>query len=220
MLFDAIREKTPIEKGWSGDRKYRAVTADGQLYLLRIASADRLERRKNAFAQMRKCAVLGIPMARPVEFGICDGGVYTLETFIEGTDAETYIHPLPPAQQYAYGLEAGQILARLHTLPAPADAIPWEIRFNAKIDRKIAMYENCELQYDNAQSFLTYIAENRHLLHSRPQCFQHGDYHIGNMMIDTSGKLVVIDFDKEDWGDPWEEFILRCIKVTFRLVEK
>lgn len=40
---------------------------------------------------------------------------------------------------------------------------------------------------------------------NRPQCFQHGDYHIGNMMIEN-GKLVVIDFDRYDFGDPWEEF--------------
>lgn len=40
----------------------------------------------------------------------------------------------------------------------------------------------------------------------RPQTFQHGDYHIGNMMVDRDGKLVVIDFDRWDYGDPWEEF--------------
>ena len=32
-----------------------------------------------------------------------------------------------------------------------------------------------------------YIAENRHLLKNRPQSYQHGDYHIGNMMIDSNG---------------------------------
>lgn len=34
---------------------------------------------------------------------------------------------------------------------------------------------------------------------------QHGDYHTGNMML-CGGKLFVIDFDRFDWGDPWEEF--------------
>ena len=78
------------------------------------------------------------------------------------------------------------------------------------------MYQSCELQYDNSEPFLTYIAENRHLLSSRPQSFQHGDYHIGNMMIDTAGNLVIIDFDRDDWGDPWEEFnrIVWCAQAT------
>ena len=45
------------------------------------------------------------------------------------------------------GLEAGRILAKLHSIPAPIDALDWESRFNAKIDRKIVAYENCELKY-------------------------------------------------------------------------
>ena len=53
---------------------------------------------------------------------------------------------------------------------------------------------------------MCYLSENRHLLAHRPQSYQHGDYHIGNMMITTEGVLTVIDFDKDDYGDPWEEF--------------
>ena len=62
------------------------------------------------------------------------------------------------------------------------------------------------LKYENGQAFIEFIKENRHLLKNRPQCMQHGDYHIGNMMVDTDGNLVVIDFDRDDCGDPWEEF--------------
>ena len=39
---------------------------------------------------------------------------------------------------------------------------------------------------------------NRHLLKDRPQSYQHGDYHIGNMMIDSHGVLTIIDFDQDD----------------------
>ena len=69
------------------------------------------------------------------------------------------------------------------------------------------MYENCELKYESGgDEFLAYLAQNRHLLKNRPQSVQHGDYHIGNMMIDRDGALIVIDFEKQDVGDPWEEF--------------
>ena len=53
---------------------------------------------------------------------------------------------------------------------------------------------------------MKFIAENRHLLAGRPQSYQHGDYHIGNMMIDQNRQLTIIDFDRDDYGDPWEEF--------------
>ncbi len=206
MIFDSITQKEPIEKGWSGDKKYCAVTADGTKYLLRVSPVKNYDRRKRTYEKMREIASLGVPVAEPAEFGLWDEGVYMLERFIDGADADSCRARLDAEKQYRYGLDAGRILAKLHTLPAPPDAAEWETRFNAKIDRKIAMYENCELKYDNGRLFLDYIAGHRHLLANRPQTYQHGDYHIGNMMVDRNGVLTVIDFDREDYGDPWEEF--------------
>ena len=205
-IYSAITSKTPINKGWSGDQKYRAVTRDGSVYLLRVSAPERAERKQREFAQMQRVAALGIPMCQPIELGMCDEGVYSLQSFIEGQDAEQYIPTLPAQKQYEYGYEAGQILSRIHTIPAPDGAPDWETRFNAKIDRKIAMYRDCPLKYDVDKPMLDYIAVNRHLLSGRPQSYQHGDYHIGNMMVDTDGRLVIIDFDRDDYGDPWEEF--------------
>ena len=39
-----------------------------------------------------------------------------------------------------------------------------------------------------------------------PNTFQQGDYPIGNIMINKNNELVVIDFDRHDYGEPWEEF--------------
>ena len=206
-LYEAFVSKAAIDKGWSGDEKYCAVTADGAKYMLRIAPMERLERKQKEFEKMKEVAALGIPMCLPLEFGICEAGVYAIQTWIDGTDAEDAVMAMDAAAQYRYGLDAGRILAKIHTIPAPADAPDWETRFNAKIDRKIAMYEACPLKYDcGSDAFLEYIAQNRHLLKDRPQSHQHGDYHIGNMMIDQAGVLTVIDFDRDDFGDPWEEF--------------
>ncbi len=216
MIFQQIVSKTPIDKGWSGDQKYRAVTSDGSVYLLRVSAPERAERKQRGFAQMQKVAALGIPMCKPVELGTCDEGVYCLQSFIEGYDAEEYIPTLSAQKQYEYGCEAGKILARIHTLPTPDGVPEWEGRFNAKIDRKIAMYRDCPLKYDVDQPFLNYIAQNRHLLKDRPQTYQHGDYHIGNMMVDKAGQLMIIDFDRDGYGDPWEEFnrIVWCAQAT------
>lgn len=216
-LYHTIVEKTAINKGWSGDQKFCAVTADGQKYLLRVSGPDRMERKRREFEHMKQVAQLGIPMCRPVEFGSCDEGVYSIQTWIDGEDAETVIMTADTDLQYRYGLDAGRILLKIHTIPAPDDVAAWENRFNAKIDRKIAMYEACPLRYEQGgEAFLGYIEQNRHLLTGRPQCYQHGDYHIGNMMIDREGILTVIDFDRDDFGDPWEEFnrIVWCAQAA------
>lgn len=217
MYYELIAYRTSLDKGWSRDRKYCAVTADGEKYLLRISSLDRLERKQREYEKMNEVAQLGIPMCLPLEFGICQEGIYSIQSWIDGVDAEEAILAMNADTQYCYGLDAGRILANIHTIPAPADAPGWESRFNAKIDRKIAMYESCALKYESgSEAFLTYIAENRHLLSGRPQSYQHGDYHIGNMMIDRDDILTIIDFDRDDFGDPWEEFnrIVWCAQAA------
>lgn len=177
---------------------------------------DRLERKKREFARMEQVAALGIPMCQPIEFGTCEEGVYSIQSWVDGEDAESVIMSMDREDQYRYGLDAGRILAKIHTIPAPPDAPDWESKFNAKIDRKIAMYEACPLKYDRGgDAFLRFLAENRHLLKNRPQCYQHGDYHVGNMMLEN-GRLIIIDFDRDDFGDPWEEFnrIVWCAQAA------
>lgn len=216
MLLESIVSKTPIDKGWSGDRKYKACDASGKCFLLRLSPAAQFARKQRQFEQMQRVAALGIPMCQPLEFGMCAEGAYSIQSWIHGADAQDVIAALPPARQYAYGQEAGRILAKIHTVPAPEGVPSWPERFNRKIDRKLQMYAECPLKYENGGAFIAHIAASRHLLEDRPQTYQHGDYHIGNMMIDDSGTLTIIDFDRDDYGDPWEEFnrIVWCAQDT------
>jgi aminoglycoside phosphotransferase (APT) family kinase protein len=216
MIYHNIIEKKRIEKGWSGDKKYRAVTRDGEVYLLRVSPPEKAARVKNQVAWMHRIGELDIPMCRLVEYGECAEGPYIIQTWIEGVDGEPGLSAFTPEQQYQYGLEAGRILKKIHSIPAPKDAEPWADRFNRKLDRKIAGYHACPLKYEGGEAFLRHIENTRHLLSNRPQCFHHGDYHCGNMMITCEGQLTIIDFDRDDYGDPWEEFnrIVWCAQLA------
>lgn len=207
--------KEPIRKGQSCDKKYCVATAGGDKFLLRITPEEKSQTRADMFCMQQKVAALGVPMCKPVEFGKCSEGVYILQTWVYGQDAGQVIADLADTEQYAYGIEAGQILKTIHSIPAPETLPDWEIRFNAKINHVIQRYRQCPIQVKEAENFIACIEANRHLLANRPQYFQHGDYQIGNMMIED-GRLVIIDFDRYDFGDPWEEFnrIIWCAQAS------
>ena len=207
-LWKNFTNVEPIVKGWSEDKKYCVTIADGTKYLLRITPVSRYETRKLLFEMLKRVAALDIPMCMPVEFGTCDDGVYSIQSWIDGEDLEVVLPTLSETKQYVLGLKSGEILRKMHTLPAPETQEEWESRFNHKTDRRIRTYleyKEQALTSITEEYFISYVENNRHLLANRPQCFQHGDYHVGNMMIER-GEIKIIDFDRYDFGDPWEEF--------------
>lgn len=213
--FESYVHMEPISKGWSEDKKYCITKAGGQQFLLRITPISRYDARKALFEMLEQVSEQGIPMCRPVEFGTCEEGVYAIHSWIDGIDAQDALPAMSEAEQYGLGKKSGEILCRIHAVSAPPAQEAWESRFGRKVDSKIKRYNDCPIKFEGAEYMMEYISAHRHLLRDRPQCFQHGDYHIGNMMIER-GELIIIDFDRSDFGDPWEEFnrIAWCAQVS------
>lgn len=198
----------PIDKGWSDDKKYYIKTLDQKELLLKISDISQYEQKKREFNYLKVLMDKDIFATCPIDFGLCDGGksVYSLLSWISGEDAESAILKLSKGDQYRLGTKAGEFLKRIHEIQAPKEQESWEKRYHRKIDSKILSYKNCKIQFNGADQMMAYIERNRLLLKDRPQSFQHGDYHIGNMIITPSRDLGIIDFNRMDFGDPWEEF--------------
>ena len=143
-----------------------------------------------------------------LEEGWCNGGENTFRLFswIKGVELEKVIGDLSEEQQYQLGIEAGKTLKEIHKVSCPPDQTNWSTLYNRKVDQKIERYQRCGISIPNAKVILEYIKDHRELLEERPQCFQHGDFHIGNMLFTPDRRLAVIDFNRLDFGDPWEEF--------------
>ncbi len=205
----------PIDAGWSGDQKYRAWTDDGQSYFLRLCPLEKEEKLQKAFSFQKQAADNGLPVSRPLELTSQNGKLLWVEEWLSGEMLEQVLPRFSQEDQYRLGVQAGQIAKALHSLPCPPSQEPWEVHFGKKIDKKIATYHACPLHYENGELFVRYLLENRHLLAGRPQCVQHGDFHVGNMML-CNGMLSIIDFDRPDFGDPWEEFnrIVWCAQLS------
>lgn len=139
-----------------------------------------------------------------------------LSWWIDGIDAEVVLPTLTTKEQYCLGFSVGKILRKLHQIPAPTNLKDWSQRFNKKIDKKIRNYKACSIKITKADKIIDYINDNRYLLENRAQTFQHGDFHVGNMVVTESNKIGIIDFNKYDYGDPWEEFnrIVWCAEIS------
>ena len=205
-IFDTLVSREPIDRGWSADRTYKALDTAGKAYFLRISPMAQYENRKLQFSHMQQVRAMGVRVCGPVEFGVCDAGCYLLLDWIEGRDAEPVLPELTGEERYSYGLEAGRMLKTIHSLPAPFKAEPWADRWRRKAAGKLLAYESAPLKYEKGDLYLELLRRDRHLIDSRPTVWHHGDYHCGNLMFDEEMRLTVIDFDREDVGDPWYEF--------------
>lgn len=197
-----------IKKGWSSDNKYYIEAADGRRMLLRMSDISRYDRYKFEFDSISKLNDKNIVMSRPMDFGICNQGdsVYLLLSWVEGGDAREIIPRLSIEEQYRLGIESGKALSAIHEIEAESPHSSWADYYNSKMNKYIQNYKSCGIHLDGADNMISYVEENRYLLEGRPMSMQHGDYHVGNMVISEDIKLGIIDFNRLDYGDPWEEF--------------
>lgn len=205
LVETMVKEYIKINKGYSNDEKFH-VKINQKDYLLRVSPKYHLKKVQQLFTYIKKVNQLKVPTYKPIEIMIQDDKIHSLYEWIKGNDLIDVISNYADKECYEFGLNAGKYLKMIHTIKAPLDIESWDIRFNRKIDRNILRYLDSPLDIPKTQYFIDYLEANRDLLKNRPQTFQHGDYHIGNMMIDDNEKLIVIDYDRYDFGDPFEEF--------------
>ena len=149
MFMERFVSAVPIAAGWSADRKFCVTDTDGTKYLLRISSPEKEAYKRLEFQMMESVAALGIPMSRPVEFGVCEEGVYSLQSWIDGMDLSEALKPMGAETRYEYGVESGRILRRIQEAPVPPEENEesWDDYYNRKIDRRISAAVECPVKF-------------------------------------------------------------------------
>ena len=213
IVKNNISNIIPLNKGWSGDLKYILIAPDEKKYLLRISEAEKTEKRKRQFELLKQIERLDINCSKPIDFGILDNGKsYMILSYLEGLDAEETIVNFSDTEAYRLGLEAGCILKKLHSLSIPLQNESWWDRYQVKMKRKIDALKGCAYKIPMQEEIIKYYEENAYLMKDRPLLFTHGDYHLGNMVI-HNGHIGVVDFDKANAADPYDEFKPFCWNV-------
>lgn len=198
-----------LDRGWSSDRKYYIEADDGRKLIIRLADISQYQTKVAEYEAIVAIYKLGLEMSQPIGFGTCANGtkVYTLLSWIEGQSSEVALPLLNTQEQHDLGVAAGTILRRVHSISAPEGQLDWEARMLTKIKRRTTQYLGCGYRVPNEERLMWFISNNLHYLRGRPQTLQHGDFHPGNLILTSRGKLGIVDFNRTDYGDPWEEFV-------------
>ncbi len=206
--FKDWRTILPIEKGWSSDKKYFVESIAGKKLLLRISEISDYDKKKDEFEILEKLVNKDMPIPRPIEFGVCNNGnsVYSLLTWMDGEDAESVIPSFNESEQYNLGVKAGQVLFVMHSFTAPKGLPSWEQRILNKVKVKYAQYESCGIKVPHDDEILKFINDNLWCTKNVQRTFCHGDFHLGNMIIDKDREINIIDFNRWGYDDPYEEF--------------
>ncbi|NQN66928.1 phosphotransferase [Streptococcus suis] len=201
-----IVSRQPLTKGWSTDQKYKVQLEDGRFGLLRIAERPAYEAKRLEFQLVENLFGLGLLVAEPIAFWVDEKLVYSLYEWMEGQDMKEVAYSLSDSDMYDLGCQAGEFLRAMHALSIDQGLRDWNSFYQAKIDSKLESYRTASHSYPNGQAMIDFVQANRHLLAGRPIAYHHGDFHTGNFLRGQDGRLKILDFDRYDIGDPWEEF--------------
>lgn len=205
--FNSWESVELLSKGWSTDKKYIVKTKAGEKLLLRIASGEVYEQKKKEYEMIGKYAKLGFEMSKPLAFGLCDNETltYMLLTWVEGEDLETALPKLSEKEQYELGRSAGRILRQIHSIPVETDDVPEQTK-KAKKLLQLQRYEESAVRIADDETAVRYVKDNIDKLWQEKPVYMHGDFHPGNLIFTPQKTLGVIDFNRWEVGDPYEEF--------------
>lgn len=209
LNFHSFTKIEPIDKGWSGDKKYYVETANCARFFLRMSDISNFDQKKEDFEMMERVYAFGIPTPRPVAFGICDHGKYvcSLWEWLDGEEIGIALAHMDEMEQYSAGIASGELLREIHSFPVPKAHNDWPIHFKTKVDKWVETYiAKPEVHSMLGERIIQYLYEHNNVLMSSPQTFVHGDYNYENIFLMPNCGIYAIDFSSSyynSYSDPW-----------------
>ena len=220
----SIVSAAPLPGGASRDMWLIEATVDGQhekLVLRRDTPTTMFEQalsRAQEFAVMQAAHESGVRVARPR--WLCDDpavldGAFFLMDYVEGVAIGRKIVQMPELDEARAALpeQMAAQLARIHTLPAfeflprpPDDVSPAQDAIRQCYD----ILDSLGVSNPTFEFALRWAEQHA------PPCeqvtFIHGDFRLGNLIVNTSGLAAVADWEFAHIGDPLEELGYPCMR--------
>ncbi len=206
--FSSWKNIREIAEGWSQDRKFYIETKGSQKLLLRLADISLAAKKKLEFERISAISSAGFAMSRPIKFGKCGHGqsVYMLLEWIEGVPLISRLPKMSVAEQYSIGIKAGKLLKAMHSVQVKDRHISTPKERRAYKLNKIKIYETSYVRVDGDEAVIRYVRDHIDKICTTEPAYKHGDFHAGNLIYMPDGELGLIDFNRIDCGDRYEDF--------------
>lgn len=164
-------------------------------------------------ALMRLAGAAGVPSPEVLAHGAGDGPLaagYVLMTHVPGESVPQRIlrDPAMAGLRAGFAADCGEILARLHTIdPAAADDLP--------ADDQLAAWSAVLAAEQEPHPILEHVAAwlRRHQPEPVAPHVVHGDFRLGNLLVQPTGVTAVLDWELAHLGDPVEDLAWLTIRA-------
>ncbi len=198
--------KELIDYGWSYDKKYKCIDEDGTKYLLKECDIKHLNRKQYEFDVIKKIFNnTNINMSEPISIEYDHEKVSVLFSYIEGERLEEVLPFIKKETQYEIGVEAGEYLYDIHNVPCNEE-VNFKEKMLFKYNRNKNNYFKCNIPNKDVDDMIIYCEKHIDLLEECKVVYNHGDYHVGNMIINDHNELGIIDFNRLDVADYIDDF--------------
>jgi aminoglycoside phosphotransferase (APT) family kinase protein len=174
---------------------------------------------REEFALVRRAAEAGVPVPAPLAYepeGGRFGSPGMLMAFVDGTSVPPRVLRKPEYETARGALtgQLGEALARIHAVdPARLEGVLPA----APEDPALGQIEEWERQLDEIGEPLPVVELGLRWLRANapgpvPSRLVHGDFRLGNFIVDEQGLGAVIDWELAHLGDPAEDIGWLCIR--------
>ena len=210
-LGEEVAELRQLSAGASRET-WSVTTASGhRLVLQRLPRGSARASVDTEAAILRAAAAAGVPVARVLAVFEAGGVLGMPALLVEAVPGESLAPRLLREDRYARAREGlatqcGEILARLHSVPT--DAVPG-LQPQDPIERCYGVLDSLPERHPAFELVLRKLTLTRPP--PRPQTIVHGDFRLGNLLIDEPGITAVLDWEIVHVGDPLEDLGWLCV---------